>query len=253
MILYFTGTGNSAYVADYLGDRIGDEVVNLFDRIKNNDYSTIESSKPYVVCCPTYCWQIPHILRDWLLKAQLAGNDEIYFVMTCGGETGNAEKFLKKLCQTINKKYMGHAPVVMPENYIAMFDAPDDERAKGIIDSAHSVIDSIADRIIARTELRPVSVGFIDRLYSGLVNDLFYPLFVKDKKFYTTDSCVGCGKCESLCVNGNITIIDGKPTWNGNCTHCMACISYCPTSAIEYGKNSLGQNRYTAPKFEAKD
>jgi len=28
----------------------------------------------------------------------------------------------------------------------------------------------------------------------------------------------------------------------------MACISYCPTEAIEYGKKSLGQVRYTVEK-----
>ena len=33
-----------------------------------------------------------------------------------------------------------------------------------------------------------------------------------------------------------------------NCTHCMACICYCPAEAIEYGKKSLGKPRY---HFEA--
>ena len=47
----------------------------------------------------------------------------------------------------------------------------------------------------------------------------------------------------------NVTIKDGKPVWGRNCTHCMACICYCPKdSAIEYGKKSVGQPRY---HFEA--
>ena len=33
-----------------------------------------------------------------------------------------------------------------------------------------------------------------------------------------------------------------------NCTHCMACICYCPKEAIEYGKKSKGKPRY---HFEA--
>nr|WP_264291386.1 MULTISPECIES: hypothetical protein [unclassified Dorea] len=28
------------------------------------------------------------------------------------------------------------------------------------------------------------------------------------------------------------------------CTHCMACICYCPAEAIEYGKKSVGKPRY---------
>ena len=36
MILYFTGTGNSAYVAKQLGEKLNDEVINLFEKIKNH-------------------------------------------------------------------------------------------------------------------------------------------------------------------------------------------------------------------------
>ena len=46
----------------------------------------------------------------------------------------------------------------------------------------------------------------------------------------------------------NVALKDGKPVWGKVCTHCMACICYCPVSAIEYGKKSVGQPRY---HFEA--
>ena len=42
----------------------------------------------------------------------------------------------------------------------------------------------------------------------------------------------------------NIRLQNGKPLWGGRCTHCMACIGYCPTEAIEYGKKSVGKPRY---------
>ena len=43
MILYFSGTGNSAYVAQRIGQQIQDEAVDLFDKIKNNDFSDMHS------------------------------------------------------------------------------------------------------------------------------------------------------------------------------------------------------------------
>ena len=49
-------------------------------------------------------------------------------------------------------------------------------------------------------------------------------------------------------ATNNITLQTGKPVWGQNCTHCMACICYCPAEAIEYGKKSLGKPRY---HFEA--
>ena len=83
---------------------------------------------------------------------------------------------------------------------------------------------------------------------SGPVNPAFYSFFVKDKKFYVKDSCTGCGLCEKLCPMNNVKLMNGKPVWNGGCTHCMACICSCPQAAIEYGKISAGKPRYLCPK-----
>ena len=95
MILYFSGTGNSAYVAKRIGKAIGDEVIDLFDKIKHHDFSQMRSSRPWVVVAPTYAWRIPRILQNYLERTSLAGNRNIYFVMTCGESIGNAEKYLK--------------------------------------------------------------------------------------------------------------------------------------------------------------
>lgn len=42
----------------------------------------------------------------------------------------------------------------------------------------------------------------------------------------------------------NVKIVEGKPVWGKNCTHCMACICHCPTEAIEYGAKSTGKPRF---------
>lgn len=49
-------------------------------------------------------------------------------------------------------------------------------------------------------------------------------------------------------LNWTQSLQNGKPVWGQDCTHCMACICYCPAEAIEYGKMSLGKPRYL---FEA--
>ena len=43
MILYFSGTGNSKYVAKRIADALGDALVNLNDRIKASDTSLVET------------------------------------------------------------------------------------------------------------------------------------------------------------------------------------------------------------------
>ena len=61
------------------------------------------------------------------------------------------------------------------------------------------------------------------------------------------EKCTGCGLCAKLCPTCTITLHDGHPVWEDNCTHCMACITRCPAEAIEYGKKSLGKPRYRCP------
>ena len=45
MILYFSGTGNSKYVAKRIADALGDALVNLNDRIKSGDTSPVETGE----------------------------------------------------------------------------------------------------------------------------------------------------------------------------------------------------------------
>ena len=71
MILYFSGTGNSNYVAKRIADALGDALVNLNDRIKASDTSSIETGERVIIVTPTYAWRIPRVVRDWLLKTEL--------------------------------------------------------------------------------------------------------------------------------------------------------------------------------------
>ena len=144
--------------------------------------------------------------------------------------------------------YMGTAQIIMPENYIAMFNAPQKEQARSIVEQAEPALQKVLTQLRAGQEFPPPREKLYDRFMSGPVNPVFYRFFVKADAFRATDVCIGCGKCVELCPLNNIHLENGKPVWGKNCTHCMACICYCPKEAIEYGKKSKGKPRY---HFEA--
>ena len=92
MILYFSGTGNSNYVAKRIADALGDEILNLNDRIKSGDTLPVETGERVIIVTPTYAWRIPRIVRDWLRKTELRGAKRSWFVMTCGSEVAQWKK-----------------------------------------------------------------------------------------------------------------------------------------------------------------
>lgn len=249
MIVYYSGTGNSKYCAEMLAHKLEEEVTDSFYYIRNQIAAELLSGTPWVFVSPTYCWQLPHIFEDFIRSARLEGCKDAYFIMTCGSDIGNAGAKIRALCEEVGLNYRGVLPVVMPENYIAMFEVPKPELAKKIVLVAkRSLLKAV--RTIRKGEcFKETKVGVLDRLKSGPVNPIFYKMIVKAKPFYTTDACIGCGKCEKDCVLGNIKMQGRKPVWGDDCTHCMACICGCPAKAIEYGKKSIGKERYICEEY----
>ena len=248
MILYFSGTGNSKYAAQRMADALGEPLLCLNDRIKAGDTAPTETGPRLIVVTPTYAWRIPRIVEDWLLRTELVGARQAWFVMTCGSEIGNAAKYNHAFCRAKGIGYMGTAQLVMPENYIAMFNAPQTEEARQIVARAQPNIDRAIAAVRDGSAFPPPRDNLYDRLMSGPVNPIFYACIVKAKAFTVSDACTGCGQCARRCPTNSITIRDGRPVWGQGCTHCMTCICYCPAEAIEYGKKSLGKPRY---HFEA--
>lgn len=247
MIYYFTGTGNSEFVAKRIAARLNLETVPVYERIRDGEKLSAAKGETLIFVTPTHCYRVPHIVEDWICAGELNEGCRAYFVLTCGSDMGNAEKHARELCEKAGLEFMGIGEVVMPENYVAMFAVPEADEAKEIVRLAAPVIDKLAECIAKREKIPSKRVNIFDSFKSGPVNPMFYGVCVKDKKFCATDACIGCGKCANTCITHNIKLVDGKPQWLGNCIHCMRCICDCPESAIEYGRASKGKPRYHCP------
>ena len=96
-------------------------------KIKENDTSPLQTGRDVIIVTPTYAWRIPKIVSEWIDKTEFIGGKRIWFVMNCGSEIGNAAKYNQELSEQKKLQYMGTSQILMPENYIAMFDAPEAE------------------------------------------------------------------------------------------------------------------------------
>lgn len=244
MILYFTGTGNSRYVANTIGRITDDKIVSINELMKNGSKDTLKSDKPFIFVCPVYAWRIPKIVEDFIMNTRFSGSNKAYFILTCGDSAGNSVHYAKKICNEKGLELCGFSSVIMPENYIAMFPTPDKIQADEIMRKADPQILNIAERIKDDQPLPNEKITVKGRLKSTIVNPLFYLTSVSARGFYSTNDCTSCGKCAKLCPLNNIAIADRKPHWGQSCTHCMACICGCPSEAIEYKNKSKGKPRY---------
>ena len=88
MVLYYSATGNTEYIAKELAKRLDDQCVDLLDRIKNHDYSELHSDKPFIICAPVYVCEMPRFMSKHLKKQIFSGNKNVYFIFTSGGYCG---------------------------------------------------------------------------------------------------------------------------------------------------------------------
>ncbi|MCQ4637736.1 EFR1 family ferrodoxin [Anaerovorax odorimutans] len=245
MIFYFSGTGNSQLAAKQIAAQLGDELISINQCLKTGgEKKSFLSEQPLVFVGPTYAWQMPKVMEQWIRDTTFEGNPNAYFILTCGGSIGNASAYAKKLCEQKKLRFLGLAPVAMPNNYVALSNTPDEAECAAILEKAEKQIATLGALIQKEEQFPNAGISLKDKIISGPVNALYYPLLVRDKGFSASDACTSCGKCALRCPLNNIHMSNGKPVWNGNCTHCMACIGGCPAEAIEYKSASKGNRRY---------
>ena len=251
MILYFSATGNTEYIAKELARQIDDDVLNLLPRIKAGDYSEIHSDRPFVICSPVYVCEMPRFYAAFLEKLELTGSKDVYFVFTSGGYAGISAALGRKLVNKKGMNYRGRAEFTMPRNYPISKKyplLPEDQNTERIR-SAVEHIPEVAEQIRSGERIKLRRLTYFEKI----ITYPFNPIWVKhkhtSKPFYATEACIGCGKCARLCPLNNISIVDKKPVWTDKCAHCMACLGNCPTEAIEYGKITQGQYRYRFGKY----
>ena len=249
MILYFSASCNSKYLANKLGDRLNDEVVDLFAYMREGRHETFISDKPFVLVSPTYSWRVPRFLSAYLSKCNFRGFRDFYVVMDYGDSCGNAYMFIKEDIEKLGLNFRGLYGIRMPENYVMLIDLEADEVNRRIIGESTREIEQISTYIKNKETFPKKKVGLLGKLQSALINPIFFKFIVKDRDFYATDECISCGLCKKVCVLNNISYQNSKPIWNGKCTHCSACISKCPVAAIEYGKKTQGKKAYLLSKI----
>ncbi len=235
MIYYFSGTGNSKWIAEQIALITGDLAVNIVEcsGVVSTDNQTIG------IVFPIHAWGVPEAIVEFV--KMLEGKPVFTFgVCSCGTEAGYAmEKF--NLIFPINSRYS----IAMPNNYIIGADVEGDEVIASKIGNANDKVRTIAAQVLAKQSVVDVNKGKLSWIKSNLANYGFNKFARSTKPFYVTNKCTSCGQCAENCPAHTIRIIDGRPHYlSEKCYMCTACINRCPVKAIGYGKATSSRSRY---------
>lgn len=244
MILYFSATGNSEYIAKMIADKLGDETYSLTQDIKTfvktGQGASFTSEKPYVFVFPVYLSTSPTVLRKFIKASSFSGNGKVYFVPTCKSADGSVPNSSIDLCKEIPFfEYMGVQKVQMPQNYVLLFSASTEEEKQEYYRNAGPTTDSICAKIKAGEMLPEQPCSGFEYGGTKLVEVWYNHDFTSTFHFHASDECISCGLCEKNCPVNAIEMRDGKPKWvKFKCIHCMTCISRCPKKAIRFARKS---------------
>ncbi len=270
MIYYFSGTGNSLAIARRLAALMGESLTAITpDTPPPAAAELADESCRVGLVFPVYGWDVPRIVRRFLarwpspahsagpdatnpnisLPHAVAGQAYCYAVMSCGDDIGRTDRRLR---HCLEEKGIGLSAVfslLMRNTYVCLpgfdVDAPADLERKE--HQTNERLAPIAARILRRegsTE-RDLIPGAFPWLKTYLLGRLFSAFLTSDRLFRVDLArCTRCGRCARICPMKNVRLTNaGTPSWQGQCTMCLACYHSCPVHAIDYGSFTKGKGQ----------
>jgi ferredoxin len=251
LIFYFTGTGNSLFIAKALANELGNtEII----RIKGNmNVRNINEVSRIGFVFPVYYGGLPSLLSKLLSKLKNLQDLYIFAVVTWAGGYGRVFSQLEAELQQFGQRLAAGFHLKMPQNYIMAYRVPDKEEVNVIISKALNKIPQIAD-IVRNFEIFRQPADFPP--YSG--QSRRYQKFIagvheSDSKFWCDETCTACEWCVMICPVGNIVLEERRPKWLHQCELCLACINWCPNRAIQYANRTSNKGRYTNPQVKIEE
>ncbi len=215
-ILCFSSTGNTYYLAKYLGKKLYCSIIGLNDEI-NCDHLIIMSS--------IHAFRVPLFLKKKITNCSklsviaVGCNDS--FINSAAGI-----HLIKKAYRS-NIDLMVYDVLAMPLTIVKKFDV---DYGKKVIANSIKKLDDLAVSIL-NNKKSILKIPFKSKVMSLVhyIEVLFVKLF--GLELFSNEKCVNCGLCVKGCPKKNIRM-KKKIKFGLNCMMCMKCIYSCPVSAI---------------------
>ncbi|MGB6369814.1 MAG: EFR1 family ferrodoxin [Atribacterota bacterium] len=253
-IYYFSGTGNSFYVAKELQKRIIDSKLIPIVNLLNKDVIKTNAETVGFVFSILFT-AIPMPVKNFIKKLDLKSTKYIFAIATRLGTPHSAFTDIEKILKKKGKSLDSHFALNMASNDPKYdYKVPTKKEIKKLESVVHNKLDFIQKNIINKEKNRGKDTNITTPVSSLLVKlvPFIRPFleFTGLKSHYYADSkCIGCGTCEKVCLSKKIKMINEKPVWQKNvkCFYCYACINYCPMQSVQIKSFTEKNGRYSHP------
>jgi len=269
-IYYFSGTGNSLYVAKELQKLIPkSELIPIIKALRSDSIKTMGNNVGFVFPCHGFTIPIP--VKEFLKKVDLKSSNYFFAIATRGGTVFRGFPLINKYLSKQDKRLDASFIINMHSNdpKLENFKVPTMEEKKELEMSVLQKLKLIKNVIIhqknCQDDISGITFsrfGIFNYIMERLISFMVHHVAKKVKKYFYVDSkCTGCDICEKVCPSQKIILENNKPVWQNNidCYNCYACLNFCPEEAIQiYSKiwmksYTTKNKRYPHPFASIKD
>jgi ferredoxin len=253
-LYYFSGTGNTKFVADKFREQFRKYGKELELELINIEYAEevdLKDCKYLIIGTPIHAEMPPRVIIDFMGKLP-HGNSEIKCVVyTTQGANGRASvEYLKRMLVKKGYNVLIQTCFRMANNYyFGTGIERTEEEIACYCKKAEEKIKNITEKLFKNENVRESASG-IKIFMSKIASNGFYKFLPKlSSNLASTADCIKCGLCLRNCPKGNITFEEGRAIFHGKCIMCTRCIHLCPINAIRYKGKKINQNQKNLIKY----
>lgn len=248
LLLYFSATGNTKYIAKCIQQNFFDKghYIDL-QSLEENNKINIDIYDFLIIGSPKYYEYIPHFLIEWTQKNIPKASKPINTILFCTGASHTATSFKSLENVLIKKNYqvVMTSTFQMPNNYLISFFSPTQiDKCNFYSNNSYKKVNKVVNDFLNDThEIEKISpfIGFLCNKTSSFFSRKAKN---KSKKFSISSNCNKCNKCIRNCPANNISLKNNKITFGENCILCTRCLNSCSENAILYNNKKYEQYRY---------